>query len=563
MDKKSVILSSSEEPIEIDEHFKLRAGPGAGKTRFLVNHIYRILNYSERLNKSRKIACITYTNNGAETIVSRLKEVSENVEVSTIHSFLYKHIVKPYLWVLEGSEFSSEKLNGHEEIKPGYTLLNEYKQKSKQQWIKDNLALASALSKLRWGINEEGDIELNFLKPYHGKVENRNIRKSSYMIYKEICWNNGLMSHDDVLYFSYKILLQNVSAREIIRAKFPYLLMDEFQDTNPVQVEVAKLIGKKETVVGAIGDPAQSIFSFQGADYGTFNRFILDDMSSYVLENNHRSTDQIIKILNHVRNEINFVQRSPDNKVGDHPVIIVGDPFTALEMFKKKFGSEEWAVLGFQNNVTNSIKHGFTNFVSEDFDLFYKDNQRGRRIYHIINALEYGYQMQLKEAIKFMKKAFSKVDNYSDKDALFDLKNFLNKYDDFYTITLKEFYNRYIFNTHGVKQKITSGNISEFYEGITYDKFAATISISDDRSQFKTIHKAKGEEYNNVFIVIPDNNEEKGIEFLLDPDMNKEKNRVYYVALSRAKENLYINVSSLSQEKINLLKHLGFDIRVL
>src|SRR5690606_33740620 len=270
--------------------FQLCAGPGAGKTTFLINHIKRILSESTRLSKARRIACITYTNTGIDTIKERLKDTAEDVEVSTIHSFLYKHIVKPYLWVLKKITFPIEKMDGHDEFIPGFTILSEYKQRSKQQWIDDHQALANALTKLSWIINDNREIELNFLKPFYGKVQGRNIKKNSYLTYKQICWERGLMSHDDVLYFSYLILKQNEDIRNIIRAKFPYFLIDEFQDTSPLQVEIIKLIAEKETVVGVIGDPCQSIFSFQGADENTFNQFYLDGMSFYVLENNHRST---------------------------------------------------------------------------------------------------------------------------------------------------------------------------------------------------------------------------------------------------------------------------------
>ena len=89
------IISTDKIPIE--EGFKVEAGPGAGKTDFLVNHIKNVIQNSDRLSCTRKVACITYTNTGVETILQRLgKSVSGKVEVSTIHSFLYRNVVKPY-----------------------------------------------------------------------------------------------------------------------------------------------------------------------------------------------------------------------------------------------------------------------------------------------------------------------------------------------------------------------------------------------------------------------------------------------------------------------------------
>lgn len=559
----AIKLTSSKDNIPIDNHFKLCAGPGAGKTTFLIQHIRRILHQSDRLSRAKKIACITYTNTGVETIRSRLKEIADNVEVTTIHSFLYNHIVKPYLWVLDDVNFPLDKLDGHDEIKPGYQLLREYKQQSGQQWINDDQQLSIALSKLTWTLNNQGNLELKLLKPFYGKIGKTNIRKASYIIFKKICWNKGLMSHDDVLYFSYLIIKKREEVKDIIRAKFPYFLIDEFQDTNPIQGIITKLIAERETIVGVIGDPCQSIFSFQGTDENIFNQFSIEGMENYILENNHRSTQEIISVLNLMRNDYNFVQRSPDRKIGKKPILIIGDAFSAYHLFKSQCNSENWCVLGYRNNVTNGMKYDVRDDITTEIDLFYKDNERGKRIHYIIHAIEYGKQMKLKEAIKFMKKAFRSVEHYSDKEALKGLKELLNNYEQIYSLNIKDFYNSYIFNTHGVKQKITSGKISDFYQDLKYEKAATMVNITDDQSSFKTIHKAKGDEFEDVFVVVPNHNERNYLDFLLSPDMSKEEHRVYYVALSRAKSKLYISIPKLPVMSDDLELLDKFEVVVL
>ncbi|MGR6010401.1 UvrD-helicase domain-containing protein [Bacillus cereus] len=182
MDLSTAIkLKNSNDKIQIDNHFKLCAGPGAGKTSFLINHINNILSHSTRLSKSRRVACITYTNTGVETILSRLNNMTNEIEVSTIHSFLYNHIVKPYLWLLDDIIFPLDKLDGHDDIKPGYTLLKTYKEKSNQNWITDNQKLSKALNKLTWYINEQDVIELKFLKSYHGKLSEKASVKKRFL----------------------------------------------------------------------------------------------------------------------------------------------------------------------------------------------------------------------------------------------------------------------------------------------------------------------------------------------------------------------------------------------
>lgn len=84
---------NSDTLIDIDQPFKVHAGPGAGKTHWLSTHIKHILGKSKRIGIIRKIACISYTNVGAETILNRVPNSSSCIEVATIHSFLYNNIL--------------------------------------------------------------------------------------------------------------------------------------------------------------------------------------------------------------------------------------------------------------------------------------------------------------------------------------------------------------------------------------------------------------------------------------------------------------------------------------
>lgn len=553
---KAKKLESSTDFVPINHHFKLCAGPGAGKTTFLTNHIYRILNLSNKISKPKKIACITYTNIGVETLKSRLEKTSEDVEITTIHSFLYKHVVKPYLWAMKNCPFPVELLDGHDEIKISRSLIQEYKKRSKSHFDEElNGSLSNALSNLTWSL--EGDsLELKFLKIYQGKVGKYSIKKNSYMIYKEICWENGLLSHDDVLYFAYVLLEQNHDIRRVLRAKFPYILLDEFQDTSPLQAEIVKLIAEKEIIIGVIGDPCQAIFSFQGTDEYLFENFYLEGMSFYYLDKNHRSTEQIISILNYIRSKRDFDQWGPDNKQGEFPILLIGSSFAAHKYVTGILGDNTFCTLAYRNSDTNALKYDFADVDNVEIDLTFKDGNRGWMIHFVIHAVEYAKQMKIKEAIKFIRKAYRKSNHFTDKEAFSNLKRLLETYHIYSKGNLKDFYNDYIFGYLGIKEKISKGKINSFYEQLLYEKMATKVKIIDDTSLYKTIHKSKGDEFKNVLIILPDIEEKKNIEFLLAPDLSKETHRVYYVALSRAKEKLYINLPSISNETQQKLNHL-------
>lgn len=98
MDMQSAIkLSDEGNSIPINENFKLIGGPGSGKTTFLVEHIKNVISKSNKLSNGAKILCITHTNVAVDSINKKLDNSINNIEVSTIHSFLYKHIFKPFV----------------------------------------------------------------------------------------------------------------------------------------------------------------------------------------------------------------------------------------------------------------------------------------------------------------------------------------------------------------------------------------------------------------------------------------------------------------------------------
>lgn len=145
---------------------------------------------------------------------------------------------------------------------------------------------------------------------------------------------------------------------------------------------------------------------------------------------------------------------------------------------------------------------------------------------------------------------------------MLNLKRLLNLYDQFCEDNIKDFYNKYIYGHYGIKGKISGGNIGEFYERMFYKEIATNVNITDDQSKYKTIHKSKGDEFDNVLVIIPKDKKSKVdeyLQFLTSPNMDEEDHRVYYVALSRAKEKLYINVPDISEKQLEKLKHLNIN----
>lgn len=564
----STELITSKSLLPIDSHLKISAGPGAGKTTLLANHVIEVIKNSEKISELRRVACITYTNIAAETLKRRLGLSLDYVDIGTIHNFLYKHIVKPYLWILsEDYTFDFEKIKGHDDIIPSYSILIEWATVTKQFNLinSENLNETSQkIQKITWKLDTNEKPILCFPEVWQGKVGKYSIKKNSLMDYKKICWAKGMIHHDDVIFLSLKILEKNCRIVDIIRAKFPYIMIDEFQDTSSIQNNIIKQIADKETIVGVIGDECQSIYEFAGANVEEFINFDINDLRQYKMEENNRSTVEIINLLNHVSRDASLKQFSPKEKRGEKPTLLIGNMHTAYQQAKSVVLDSPLLVLAYRKDNPNQLKYGVEGVDSDELklSLLFEDDDRGRKLYYVIQSIEYGKEGKFKEAISSMLKAYRKEKDFTDRDSLKNLQRLINNYSTIQSLSLLEFYNKFLFGFFYTQKKITRGKKKEFYSNILYRDIACTVDLNETRSLFRTIHKSKGDEEQNVMLVIDnkDNfNEEKELQFLLDPAINdNEDHRVYFVAISRAKENLFINIPALSEK--NSIKLEKLDI---
>lgn len=537
-------IDSNQRLDDIEHHFKVSAGPGAGKTHWLVEHIRNVLHCSNRLNKIRKIACITYTNIAVETILTRLSTSATRVDVSTIHSFLYRHIVKPYAFLIAdeyGLNYS--KLDGHDELNHSYSKINNWLELTNQKYfISEQNKLINALDSVQWQLQDDGEIYLQLpaTKAYVGKITHLYIKKASYIDYRKQHWSSGKIHHDDVLFFSYQLIKKFPYILEVIRAKFPYFFIDEFQDCNPIQLAIIKKIAESETIIGAIGDPAQSIYEFQGAVYAQFNSFRLPQIRFYEMNQNNRSTSKIINILNRVRADI--TQISVRQVEGNLPLLIIGNQNQVIQAVKNRCGNRDFCSLSRQNVDSNALKIELDNttIVHNLFASLNIDTNLARRkiLACSVKAIELAREKKFKDSIKELSKIFP-----THSFSLTYLSNMLHEYDDYKDKSLSHFID-IVRRLSGLTiAKLRVGGAKELYDSHMYNQLSVCVNIPDDISLNKTIHKSKGDEFDNVLLFLKREND---LEFLTDPKLEtNEEHRVNYVAISRAKDRLFISVPSL------------------
>ena len=580
------IITSDHLLSDVNHHFKVFAGPGAGKTYWLINNIRNILKNSKKLSSTSKIACITYTNVAVEEIQTRLDMTGDQVEVSTIHSFLYNCLVKPYAYLLkyEDGEYlvNIEQLDGHDDHLPSVGRILGNKQMSaliKKNKI-DNEELHDVLSALEWHL--DGDkLILQPRNEWQRKKFKKLITTGFFIAYKAMFWNDGIIHHEDVLFLSYEILKNFPLLRGFIATKYPYILIDEFQDTHPIQTNIIKWISEAGAIIGVIGDPAQSIFQFQGASRTDFLEFQLPEQKNYAIKYNRRSTRNIVNILNHIRGTDEVVQECYREIDGSEICII---PDRSIDGIIEKFYLEkarleltgDSCIVSRRNDTVVKLKNYVENCNLSIWSDFSKaDSKRQRFIEIILSAQEYANNSMYETAVKEIMKAFKSDKNGAlkdpftacslDIDILFKrsmavslLVYLTNNRGVNIEKTVLTFYNDLIsfFNGIGVTLKgVSNGGFKTFAQKTNVNELLLGLSLGEEKhSTIRTIHKSKGAEFQSVLVYLEDN---KDVQHLLNPDVKSPEDdcRLYYVALSRAKDFLCIATDQLSQEIIdNLLK---------
>ena len=144
--------------------------------------------------------------------------------------------------------------------------------------------------------------------------------KEIYRAYEEKLHENRWIDFDDILVYTYELLKEREDIRKAWQQKFPYILIDEFQDINQVQYDVIRMLAAPEDNLFAVGDDDQAIYGFRGADSKLMFRFKEDypQADQILLDVNYRSTSNIVRnalrVIGH--NEIRFEKRDQSQSPG-------------------------------------------------------------------------------------------------------------------------------------------------------------------------------------------------------------------------------------------------------
>lgn len=275
------------------------AGAGSGKTRVLTMRIaYMIEKGVDPFN----IMALTFTNKAAREMTERISTIigtseSKNLTMGTFHS-VFSRILR----------INASRLG----YPQNFTIYDTQDTKSLLKDIVKELALDEKLYKPSMVYGRISAAKNNLISADE-YLENDEIMSEDiqaqrpeigriYKAYSIRCFKAGAMDFDDLLYQTNVLLRDHLDVLSYYQGKFRYILVDEYQDTNYAQYLIVKKLAAVYENVCVVGDDAQSIYSFRGANIQNILNFRNDypDFRLFKLEQNYRSTQTIVEAANSV-----------------------------------------------------------------------------------------------------------------------------------------------------------------------------------------------------------------------------------------------------------------------
>ena len=308
-EQKSAILS-------VKGNTLIMAGAGSGKTTTI---IHRILYLLENNVSPRNILFLTFTNKAAREAQNRLSVLGEQVHLltaGTFHHFCLRTMRRLPL------HFGLEK----------YSVVDRDTQLSLMKNCRDavmsktetNLKPTKILEVYSYVRNSLLSAEQYFAQKVRLPKDIVENLQKIFELYEEKKKNNYYLDFDDMLFIFSEKLEQTPQLKENICSLYHYVFVDEMQDTNPIQWKILKQVCDS-TNIYCVGDEAQSIYSFRGANFENLHFFTekIKDSQVLYLKQNYRSTQQILDLTNWLLNsstiEYNKYLHSATNKTGGRP----------------------------------------------------------------------------------------------------------------------------------------------------------------------------------------------------------------------------------------------------
>src|SRR6185295_1257049 len=393
------------------------AGAGSGKTKVLTTRIAHLMaNGVDAFN----ILALTFTNKAAKEMKERVERIlgnneARNLYIGTFHS-VFARILRAEAGKLGyPSNFTIYDTDDAKSVVK--TVINELNLDDKHYKPSTIYNRISAAKNALVGPVEYAN---DYYLQQEDTRSNRPAISQIYSAYVQRCFKNGAMDFDDLLIKMYELLKAFPDALSKYQHKFKYILIDEYQDTNPAQYEIIKLLGAMHENVCVVGDDAQSIYSFRGATIQNILQFQkdYDDVKVVKLEQNYRSTQNIL----HVANEVIRNNKSQIEKV----LFTENDEGEKIRLVRTMSDNEEGKFVA-DTIQEQKLRNHYNN---KDFAILYRTNAQSRAFeeslrrmglaYVIYGGISFYQRKEIKDIVAYLRLLV----NPKDEEALKRIINF-------------------------------------------------------------------------------------------------------------------------------------------
>ncbi len=388
----------------------LIAGAGSGKTRVLTFRIAHLIQ-SKGIDPFN-IMALTFTNKAAKEMRERIEKVvgndARNLWMGTFHSVFARilraeahHIGYPNNFTIYDVDDSKSLLRSIvKELGLDDTIYKPSTVYNRISAAKNRLiGWQEYLAHLELMADDAAN-----LRPELGKI---------FKTYSLRCFKSGAMDFDDLLFNTDKLFKEHLEVLNKYQHRIQYILVDEFQDTNLCQYFIIRKLASVRQNICVVGDDAQSIYAFRGADITNILNFERDypELKVYKLEQNYRSTQNIVNAANSVikRNRAQLPKK----------VWTANEEGHLIELIKAVSDNEEGRLLAssiFEEKMQHQIKFS-------DFVILYRTNSQSRAIeealrrmnikYKVIGGLSFYQRKEIKDLLGYLRFAMNQQDEAS------------------------------------------------------------------------------------------------------------------------------------------------------
>ena len=404
--------------LHVDGPLMIVAGAGSGKTKVLTTRIAHLMAHYKV--DAFNILALTFTNKAAKEMKERVEKIlgnneARNLYIGTFHSVFARVLRSDAPKLGYPNNFTIYDTDDAKGVVK--TVVNELNLDDKHYKPNTVYNRISAAKNALVGPAE-------YATDYHIQQEdmrsNRPAIAQIYDAYSKRCFKNGAMDFDDLLLKMYELLKNFPDALSKYQHKFKYILIDEYQDTNPAQYEIIKLLGAMHENICVVGDDAQSIYSFRGATIQNILQFQkdYDDVKVVMLEQNYRSTQNILNVANEViKNNKGQIPKSlwTDNAEGEKIRLVR----TMTDNEEGKFVADSIQELKLRNHYGN-----------KDVAILYRTNAQSRSFeeslrrmgiaYTIYGGISFYQRKEIKDFVAYLRV----IVNPKDEEALKRIINY-------------------------------------------------------------------------------------------------------------------------------------------